>query len=461
MGKSQPQAPAAPDYTGAAQAQGQANLIAAQQGAVISNPNIISPYGNQTVTWGQADPNNPGGGQQATVTQTLTPAAQAALDSQQQVQKSEADLANQGIQKAGTYLNNGFQFQGPGIQTGVKDAGAITGGPSADQYGLAGGINANAYGQAQNSVDMSGVAKMPVNAGTTGQQAIMQRLQPQIDQTQAATAQRLANQGIPQGSEAWNNAMRQQGQDFNDLYSQAALQGINLDMSANQQGYGQALSNAGLFNSALGQNFGQGAQAQQINNSAVSQNFGQGQAAASMQNAAQNQQYNQNLQSMGAANAAQGQSMSQQQGLYNMPLNQITALMSGSQIQNPQFQAYSGQNVAAAPVFQGAQAQGNYEQGLYGQQMAGYNAGMQALGSIGAAGASFIPNFGKSDRRLKSNVVHIGEHPIGVPAYEYDIEGRHERGVMAQDLLSVRPDAVAVHPSGFLMVNYDAIGGRP
>ncbi len=44
---------------------------------------------------------------------------------------------------------------------------------------------------------------MPVNAGTTGQNAIMQRLTPQIEQTRAATQQRLANQGIPEGSEAW------------------------------------------------------------------------------------------------------------------------------------------------------------------------------------------------------------------------------------------------------------------
>ena len=456
MGKSQPQAPAAPDYTGAAQAQGQANLTAAQQGSVISNPNIISPYGNQTVTWGSPDPNNPGGAQQATVTQSLTPTAQAALDSQQQVQKSEADLANQGIQKAGTYLNNGFQFQGPGIQTSVADAGSISGGPSANAYGLAGGINPNAYGQAQSQVNMNGVAAMPVNAGTTGQQAIMQRLQPQIDQTQAATAQRLANQGIPQGSEAWNNAMRQQGQDFNDLYSQAALQGIGLDMSANQQGYGQALSNAGLYNSALGQNFGQGVTGQQLNNSAVGQNFGQGQAAASMQNAAQNQQFNQNLQAMNAGNAAQGQSMAQQQGLYNMPLNQITALMSGSQIQNPQFQAYTGQNVAAAPVFQGAQAQGQYNQGLYGQQMAGYNAQMGALGSLaGAAGTAAGGIW--SDVRLKRNIVRLADHPRGFGLYEYDIGNRHEIGVLAQEILTVMPEAVIRTPSGLMKVDYERL----
>lgn len=331
MSKKQPSPPPAPDYAAAATAQGVANKDSAISGAVLSNPNIISPYGNQTVSWA-TDPNNPGNTPQATIRQTLTPEAQAALTAQQQVQAQEAGLASQGINKASDVLSTGFQYKGPGVQTSLPDVGPL-----------------------QTSIDTSGIAKMPVNAGMTGQQAILARLQPQIEQTRAATAQRLANQGIPQGSEAWNNAMRQQGQDFNDLESQAALQGIGLDMSANQQGFGQQQAQAGFYNSALGQQFGQNVQAGQF------------------------------------ANTAQQQNYAQQLGLYNQPLNQITALMSGSQIQNPQFQAYTGQNVQAAPVFQGVQQQGLYNQDIYGQQMAGYNANMNAIGSIAGAATRFLP----------------------------------------------------------------------
>ena len=32
------------------------------------------------------------------------------------------------------------------------------------------------------------------------------------------------------------------------------------------------------------------------------------------------------------------------------------------------------------------------------------------------------------------------------------------QGVMAQDVLSYRPEAVIRHPSGYLMVNYDMLG---
>ena len=84
MGKSAGPAPTPPDYVGAAREQGTANIAAATQGASLSNPNIISPYGNQTVTYNNTGPN---GMTQPTVTQTLTPAAQATLESQQEVQR--------------------------------------------------------------------------------------------------------------------------------------------------------------------------------------------------------------------------------------------------------------------------------------------------------------------------------------------------------------------------------------
>lgn len=501
MGKSTPAPPPAPDYAAAAQQQGQANLTAAQQGSVISNPNIVSPYGNQTVSWAPPDPNNPGGAQQATVTQTLNPDAQAALTSQQKTQAALGGLAQQGIGQASDILGKPFQFSGQQVSTVAPTPGEMNPGPGAATYGLAGNVDAkpyavdpSAYGQAQGvgagmyglangNLDLSGVAKMPVNAGTTGQAAILSRLQPQIEQSSKALQQQLANQGITSGSEAWNNAQRDQGQQANDLYTQAALQGINLDTAANQQGFNQALQ-AGMYgNQAVAQNFGQGAtaqgltnqaigqnfgqalsasgqnfaqaqSAQQQANQAVGQNFGQGITAAQFQNQNQNQQYNQNLQSAGFTNNASNQALAQQLALYNQPLNSITALMSGSQIQNPQFQQYTGQNVNAAPVFQGVQAQNQAAMDVYGQQMAARNAGIQGLTSALGTGAGL---YMASDVRLKSNIERVGTHPLGIGIYEYDIFDRRERGVLAQELLKVKPEAVRMHPLGFLMVDYSQL----
>lgn len=322
MGK--PSAPPAPDYVGAAKAQGVANLTAGQQTASLANPNVTNPYGSQNVTY---TPTGPDGMMQPNVVQSLNPQAQQTLDAQQRVQTGLANLGEQGLGTARNVLGQQFQYNGPGIQTSL-----------------------GGYGQANDNLDLSGVAKMPVNAGTTGQQAIMARLQPQIQQNQQATQQRLSNQGIPVGSEAWQNEMRQQGNQQNDLYSQAALQGIGLDMGANQQGYNQALQ-GGMFG-----------------------------------NQAQAQNYNQSLGAGQFGNTAAGQSMQQQLGLYNQPLNQITALMSGSQIQAPQFQQYQGSNIQAAPLFQGTQAQGQYAQNLYGQQMGAYNNMISGLSNLGGAG---------------------------------------------------------------------------
>jgi hypothetical protein len=62
--------------------------------------------------------------------------------------------------------------------------------------------------------------------------------------------------------------------------------------------------------------------------------------------------------------------------------------------------------------------------------------------------------FGFSDVRLKSNIERVGTHPIGVGIYDYDKFGKRERGVMAQEVEQVLPEAVATHPSGYKVVNY-------
>ncbi len=323
MCQSQPAAPAAPDYQGAAVAQGAANVDAARTSAKLSNPNIIGPYGTQTVSYGTGDQQDI-----PTVTQTLNPNAQAALDSQQQVQKSLADLGVQGIGTAQSVLGTAFNPSGVAAnQTQTINSGT----------------------PAQTSIDTSNIAAMPVNAGTTGQQAIMARLQPQIEQNENATRQRLANQGLVPGGEAYDNEIRNQSNSENDLYSQAALQGINLDTQANQQGFNQAQSNAALANAGAAQNYNQNTGAAQFNN------------------------------------AAQQTALQQQLALRQQPLNEISGLMSGSQIQLPQFQQYQGQNVAPAPTFAAAQAQGQAGLQQYGIAQSGANSSTSGLYGLGGA----------------------------------------------------------------------------
>jgi hypothetical protein len=85
-------------------------------------------------------------------------------------------------------------------------------------------------------------------------------------------------------------------------------------------------------------------------------------------------------------NTAQQQALAQAIQQRQMPLNEITALMSGSQIQNPQFSPYSGANVTPAPLFQAAQAQGQNDMNMFGLQSNAAAAGNSA--TAGLAGAA-------------------------------------------------------------------------
>ena len=469
MGKSTPAAPPPPDYRGAAIAQGAANVDAARVQSKLSNPNTYTPYGTQLISYD---------GDQPTITQTLTPQAQKTLDESQKTQYQLAALAGKGAGLASNVLDKSFQFSGPAVQTSFNQGGPLQNAPSAGQYGLAGAVNSKDYGQAKggvnnpnltSSLNLNDVAKMPVNAGMTGQQAIMSRLEPSLQKNRVSTETQLINQGLRPGTEAYNNAAQLLGQQENDARQQAALQGINLDLSANQQGYGQALQNAEFgnqaqlsgfnanlqnqqaANQAINQNFNQGLSAQQMQNQAINQNYGQGMSSAQSQNAIEAQKYNQSLQGAQFGNTAQQQALAQAIQQRQMPLNEINALQSGSQIQNPQFGAYAGTNVAAAPVFGAAQAQGQADQNTFNQQVATQNANTAGLYSLAGSGVKALA---MSDVRLKSNIVKVGNHPIGIGIYEYDIFGQRERGVIAQELMQVMPDAVHQHPSGYLMVDY-------
>jgi hypothetical protein len=255
-----PKAPPAPDYVGAAQQQGQSNLESALASGHISNPNVINPYGSQTVTWNGNDP---------TVTQSLNPEYQNIFNSQTQNQLGLGNLANVGIQNASDVLGSSFN---PNL-------------PAA-----------------------------PINPGTTATQAMLSRLEPQISQDRELNASTLANQGIMQGSEAYNNAMRQQQNQENDLRLQASAAGIPMDMQARQQ------------------------------------------------------------------------ALAEQTGLRELPLNEISALMSGSQVQMPQYQGWQGSQVTPAPLFGATQAQGQQANNTYNAQMGGYNNMMSGLFGLGGAG---------------------------------------------------------------------------
>jgi hypothetical protein len=176
------------------------------------------------------------------------------------------------------------------------------------------------------------------------------------------------------------------------------------------------------------------------------------QAAA---NAAQQQQFQQNIAQQQFRNTAIQQALAQQAAIRSIPVNEISALLSGGQVSVPQFQGYSGVTVAPAPIFQGGQAQDAAAMQRYG--IAANQAASNAGGLFNLAGSLGSAAIMASDRRLKSNIVRLGTHPLGIGIYAYDIFGERQLGVMADEVEQVKPEAVLTHSSGFKMVNYGAL----
>lgn len=86
----------------------------------------------------------------------------------------------------------------------------------------------------------------------------------------------------------------------------------------------------------------------------------------------------------GTQAAERGRSLQEEMAMRQMPLNEMNALRSGSQVSMPQFQAYGQTNVGAAPVMQGAMAQGQADLNAWNAdqaQMGNFMGGLFGLGS--------------------------------------------------------------------------------
>lgn len=435
MGCCSPSAPPAPDYRGAAQEQGAANAEAARIQGRMNNPNYRNPYGTQTVTWD---------GDQPTIDQRLSPEQQAILDQQQRNELGIGGVAGQGIDALGGIIGQGLDLSGAPRQRNAY--GMTPQGDVLDSASLPG------RGEVYQRVD--GLPAGPESNEVMRKQvidAMMRRSNEDFGQREEQVNSDLVARGLAPGTEAYAREMDRIDEARNDARSQAELSADDMvsgafgrDLSRQQNAYQQQFqdqatqfdqrnTNRGMATAEQAQRFGQQGQNAELGMRGQAQGYNQ---------AAQNrQQYIAEL-------------LSQRQ----TPLNEILALMGGSQVNNPfAVGGFNGnQQVAPAPIFGATQAQGQWDANRYNQRVGSYNNMMSGLFSLGAAAVG-----GPSDIRLKSKIVKVGEHPLGIGIYEYDIFGHRERGVMAQELQAVMPEAVHEHPLGYLTVDYSMIGGRP
>jgi len=137
-----------------------------------------------------------------------------------------------------------------------------------------------------------------------------------------------------------------------------------------------------------------------------------------------------------------GQAFGEAMATRNQPLNEITALLSGSQVSNPA--------QMSGPMAQAGVAGVDYT-GLVNQKFqsdtANYQNKMGGLFGLASAGVGMF-----SDRRLKQDIRRVGATDDGTPIYTYRYVwgGPVQMGVMADEV----PDAAFMTDSGYLAVDY-------
>lgn len=142
----------------------------------------------------------------------------------------------------------------------------------------------------------------------------------------------------------------------------------------------------------------------------------------------------------------------------NQPLNEITALLSGSQVSQPNFIS-TPQTQLANTDYQGA-VYNSYQGALKSAEMKqqSQNAMMGGLfGLAGTLGGSYLRGpFSQSDRRSKTDIEPVGKLDNGLTVYRYRFKagGPFQIGLMADEVEEVKPHAVATLPNGFDGVDY-------
>lgn len=131
----------------------------------------------------------------------------------------------------------------------------------------------------------------------------------------------------------------------------------------------------------------------------------------------------------------------------NQRINQISALLNGGQVSQPNFM--TGANVAGAPTTDNAAIIANSD----AAKMKAWQESQAAFGStLGGLGGLFS----LSDARAKTNMKKIGKTEDGLGLYSFKMKGSDETkiGLKAQDVKKKKPGAVAKRPDGLLAVDY-------
>lgn len=487
-------APKAPDPVATAQAQGAMNRDTAVTQQQLNMIDQYTPYGNliysqtgssfspsesgQSYFWnqqtGEYSTTRPAGeGWQEVkgnltpkyqATQTLSPEQQGIFNETTQAQTNLAKLANEQSSFIRNYLGQGSPqlntnlglSENLGLRTNLglnTNLGLKTniGGSYTDRLG----------GDYRTSVDLVDSYAGADDFSADRQRyedAILERLAPRQAQDENAVRNQLIQSGIRPGTNAWKAEYERLQSGVNDARlgailsagdEQARMVGLARDAAA--FGNNARLTGAQFGNEAELARFG--AQNAAALGKAAFANDARGQNAAFANDAAARNAafYNDSImRNAGFSNDARAQNATFNNAAIlqqrNQPLNELSAVLAGAQIQSPEYVNTPSSSVA------GVDYTGLVNQ-QYQSKLASYQAGMGGLFGIGSALIGALPF---SDRRLKTNISRVGQTKGGTPIYSYQYVwgGPVQFGVMADE---VPHAAVFDSSSGFYRVDYSRV----
>lgn len=461
-GKSSP--PPAPNPVDTARASTSTNVATSIANAMLNNTNQNTPEGSlrydQSGNYNWHDPytNLDVSIPTFTATQTRSPQAQAIEDQNQAAKMNLAGMANVQSSRLSKLLGNEMDLsQAPGAGdpnqiTGIQKAATTFGDVGSQQrtFGDAGDIT-RTYGPQDNfSADRQRV-----------EDSLMSRMNPQLARERSNIETRLADQGIKYGSQAYASAM----DDYNRQATDTRFGAIGAAGQEQQRMMDMAANRAGFENAAQQQAYTQAQGRGTFANQAQSTDFQQAAARGEFQNAGLAQQVAQGQAGFNAQNMTRNQWMNEQYAQRNQPINEISSLLSGSQINNPNFVNTPNNQIPTTDVAGLINTRFSQDMDIYKQESTNQNALMGGI--MGMVGGMMK----MSDERVKNvgpkmaTVFAAGEDgerqelPIYAYSYKGDPESTQHIGPMAQDVEKIDKRAVKKDQRGIRHINTGMVMG--
>lgn len=369
-------APAPPDYRGAAEAQGASSREVTRDQTFANRPTQNTPWGSSS--WTPSVTTDPATGQPVTTWEqnlTLDPTEQAALDSQRDVMLGRSDLAAGLIGRTGNELAN------------PMDWGSLPGyGQAPAPYSSAGApsIKNTDFSSLPtlSNVDYSSLPGLDASGGYNPDfaQTFYDRsaslLEPRMERQRAGLETRLRNQGLVPGTEAYDNAMNDlltnQGETMGRLAQDSVFGGADLQ----DRQFSREYQTRDMYGNEAQDRFNNDAYMRSLLAGEMQQQFGNEAALRDLYNTEQATGFSQGMQGANFQNALRQQAMAEQQQRRTQSINEMNALLTGQQVQQPNTPSFMGANAADPTQYLTAA-------GMYGDFMnQRYNIALGPLNSL-------------------------------------------------------------------------------